>query len=169
MNFLKTAKIKTKFLTAFVLIASLLIIMLIVSYNITRTGHVNALAAEHILANTAHAIDEMGETVAKARVKILNFCLEPKENYSAQAEQELFDYISQIEHKDLPKITEQTQNEIVADIKGSEEIIAKIRAAVEGVQVSYNKDLKPLLSKPSVDVAATAKFYDEIMFDKLTA
>lgn len=143
--------------------------MLIVSYNITRTGHVNALAAEHILANTAHAIDEMGETVAKARVKILNFCLEPKENYSAQAEQELFDYISQIEHKDLPKIIEQTQNEIVADIKGSEEIIAKIRAAVEGVQVSYNKDLKPLLSKPSVDVAATAKFYDEIMFDKLTA
>ena len=169
MNFLKTAKIKTKFLTAFVLIASLLTIMLIVSYNITRTGHVNALAAEHILANTAHAIDEMGETVAKARVKILNFCLQPKKNYSAQAEQELFDYISQIEHKDLPKIIEQTQNEIVADIKGSEEIIAKIRAAIEGVQVSYNKDLKPLLSKPSVDVAATAEVYDEIMFDKLTA
>ena len=37
------------------------------------------------------------------------------------------------------------------------------------MQVSYNKDLKPLLSKPSVDVAATAEVYDEIMFDKLTA
>jgi methyl-accepting chemotaxis protein len=168
MNFLKTAKIGTKFLIAFVLIASLLTIMLVVSYNITKTGRNNALAAEHILANTAHAIDEMGETVAKVRVKILNFCLQPKVHYSAQAEQELFNFISKIEHKDLPKIVEQTKNEIVADIKGSEEIIAKIKAAVADVQSSYNKELKSLLSKPDVDVVATAKIYDDVLFDKLT-